>query len=495
MRSVHPPKEALISSLADLPGRAADPSAVRAHGLALVPETTAAPTRLAAVEAAFDEFDDHLESATVLAAAGERAQTLRTAAGQGEEAETAAALAFAAEALTGVLLQRAWPQQIVTETIAHVALILDIPRDTLELELFVRAASSPNLLELPPLLTIELQLRLLLALSPITEVSLWSDEGDRQLRCVSHAGEAAPTRRVRSIVRSILDGTEDDTTTQRNWIHGVPVLRWQQPHAALVGRAQPNEGDRARAFLQEAARTLAPALEREMLLDRAAERERALTEASERQLMRLGFDLHDGPLQELAALAMDVQVAQAEIGKRVPVRARRLVGGRLEDIYAQINTLERSLRDVARSLQPMSVIERPLIEVLRSEVDKFESRGTTRVTLELGGNLEGLTASQRIAIYRVVQEALSNVRDHSEATEVRITIDGRPSQINLQIEDNGRGFQVEPTMIRAARNGRLGLVGIGERVRLLGGQLDISSRVGGPTLLSVVLLRWRPPNG
>jgi signal transduction histidine kinase len=488
-------KEVQISSIADLSGRAAEEAAAaRTRGLSLVPETSA-PTRLAAVEAAFNEFDDHVESASALAAAGERARTLRTAAGDTDEADATAALAFAAEALTGVLLQRAWSREIVAETVAHVALILDIPRDTLELELFVRATSSPNLLELPPLLTIELQLRLLLTLSPITEVSLWSEEAEGQLRCVSHVGEAAPTRRVRTIVRSILEGNEDGTTTQRNWIHGVAVLRWQQPHAALVGRAQPNDGDRARAFLQEAARTVTPALEREMLLERSAERERALTEASERRLMRLGFDLHDGPLQELAALAMDVQLAQTEIGKRVPARARRLVSGRLDDIYAQINTLESSLREVARSLQPMSVLERPLAEVLRGEVEKFESRGTTRVTLELGGNLEGLTASQRITIYRVVQEGLSNVRDHSEATDVRINVDGRPGQINLQIEDNGKGFHVEPTMIQAARNGRLGLVGIGERVRLLGGQFDIRSRIGGLTTLSVVLLRWRPPNG
>src|SRR5262249_36171295 len=279
---------------------------------------------------------------------------------------------------------RVWPRDLVAQTVAHIALIVDAPVDTVELELFVRGASSPRLLELPPLLTIEVQLRLLLALSPVTEVSLWADETDRQLRCVSHAGAEATSRRVRTMVRSILDGGDDGSATQRNWIQGVPVTRFQQPHAALIGRSQPNEGARARAFLQEAARCLGPALEREMLLERSAERERTLAEASERQLMRLGFDLHDGPLQHLAVLAMDVRLPRTEIAKRVPARARKLVGGRLDDIYAQINTLESSLRDVSRSLQPMNVLERPLAEVLRSEVEKFESRGVTRVTLELG---------------------------------------------------------------------------------------------------------------
>jgi signal transduction histidine kinase len=463
------------------------------RALALAPDTALTPSWLGEVEAAFDSFDDHPETAAALAAASSRARTLYAAGGSGPEAERSAAIAFAADALTGVMLESESAHESIAEVMGRVALILDTPTDSISLELFVRAASNPHLLELPPLLTIELQLRLLLALSPISEVSLWADQTDRQLRCVAHAGDAAPTRRVRTIVRSILDGDDDGGSTQRNWIHGVPVLRWQQAHAALIGRAHPNDRLRTRAFLQEAARCLAPVLEREMLLERSAERERTLAEASERHLLRLGFDLHDGPLQDLAALAMDVQLARSEISKRVPVRTRRLVGGRLDDLHAQIITLESSLREVAHSLEPMSILERPLGEVLMREVDKFESRGTTRVTLELGGELEGLTSSQRITIYRIVQEGLSNVRDHSEATAVRVTVDGRQGQINVQIADNGKGFHVEPTMIRAAKNGRLGLVGIGERVRLLGGQFDIASRVGGPTTLTVTLLRWRPP--
>src|SRR3954454_21227580 len=481
-------QEAPISSIADLSGRAADAAAERVRALSLVPQTAPqtapSPSRLAQVEAAFGVFDDHLESAAAIAAASQRARILFEAGGEGVEAETSAALAFAAEALTGVMLQRAWPTEIVAETVAHVALIVDVPLDTVSLELFLRAASSPRLLDLPPLLTVELQLRLLLALSPITEVSLWADETDQQLRCVSHAGDAPPTRRVRAMVRPILDGTAEESATQRNWIHGAPVLRWQQPYAALIGRAQPNDGVRARAFLQEAARCLGPALEREMLLERSAERERTLAEASERQLMRLGFDLHDGPLQDLAVLAMDVHAARAEIGKHVPARSRKLVSGRLDDIHAQINTLEESLREVSHSLQPMSVLERPLAEVLRGEVDRFEQRGSTRVTLELGGELDGLTASQRITIYRVVQEGLSNVRDHSGATDVRVMVDDRRGQIDIQIEDNGTGFNVEPTMSRASKNGRRGLVGIGERVWLLGGEFAVRSGIGRPTVLS-----------
>lgn len=459
--------------------------------VALAPESADAPSWLSDVEAVFDQFDDDAETAAALARASTRARAFRAAAGGGEEAERSAALGFAADALTGLMLEGDRSHEIAAEMMAKVSLALDAATDLISLDVFVRASSSPRLLELPPLLTIELQLRLLLALSPISAVCLWTEETNAQPRCVAHAGDVPPTRRVRSVVRSVLDGADGINAT-RSWIHGVPVLRWQQPHAALVGRAHPRDRRRTHAFLQEAARCLAPVLEREMLLERSAAREQTLAEVSQRHLMRLGFDLHDGPLQDLAALGMDVQLARAEIAKRVPARTRRLVSGRLEDLHAQINALEGSLRELAQSLEPTSILERPLAETVRREVEKFESRGVTRVMLELGGELDGLTASQRITIYRIVQEGLSNVRDHSDATAVRVVVDGGKRQIRVLVEDNGKGFQVEPTMIRAAKNGRLGLVGIGERVRLLGGQFDIRSRAGGPTTLDVSLLRWRP---
>ena len=66
------------------------------------------------------------------------------------------------------------------------------------------------------------------------------------------------------------------------------------------------------------------------------------------------------------------------------------------------------------------------------------------------------------------------------------------NQIAAEVTDNGRGFDVERTLMRSARNGRVGLLGMSERARLLGGRLDVSSRRGGPTTVSLVLPAWRP---
>lgn len=173
-------------------------------------------------------------------------------------------------------------------------------------------------------------------------------------------------------------------------------------------------------------------------------------------------------------------------------RARELVAGRLDDLSAQIVELDRTLRELAQSLEPTSVLESPLTDVLRREVDAFQARSRIRATLELDGDLDSLTASQRIALYRIVQESLANVREHSGANEVQIRVRGGECGTEAQIVDDGRGFEVAKTLIRAAKRGRLGLVGMGERVRLLGGSFDVDSRPGGPTSISLVLPRWQP---
>ena len=86
-----------------------------------------------------------------------------------------------------------------------------------------------------------------------------------------------------------------------------------------------------------------------------------------------------------------------------------------------------------------------------------------------------LTMSQRIAVVRIVQEALSNVRSHSEATEVQVDLRATDDGLDLRIADNGRGFDLRATAGAAARRGRLGIVGMNERVRLLGGVFTIES--------------------
>jgi signal transduction histidine kinase len=457
-----------------------------------LPDRAPAHAMLDELEAEFARFDGHPDTAAAFAAASTRARALAAAAGGGNEAVRSAALVYAADALTGLKLERALPHRTVAEIVSTVASTVGCSTDAASLDLFLRAASNPRLLELPPLVAVELQVGLLLSLAPVSDVSLWTEGPLGELHCLVHEGDAEPTRRIRHVARATIDGSADSGVSQRGWIHSVAVKRWQQPYAALVVRARPDCRQRALVFLEEAAALLAPVLERNMLLERNAERERALVESGERRLLRLGFDLHDGPIQDLVALAADVRLAHTQVAEHVDGRGRKVVAGRLEDLTAQIVELDRTLRELAQSLEPASVLERPLADILQREVDSFEARTNARVTLELGGDLESMTASQRIALYRIVQESLTNVREHSGANEVQVRVHGDVRGTVAQIEDDGRGFDVASTLIGAAKRGRMGLVGMGERVRLLGGSFDVQSRPGGPTTVSLLLPHWQP---
>jgi signal transduction histidine kinase len=107
--------------------------------------------------------------------------------------------------------------------------------------------------------------------------------------------------------------------------------------------------------------------------------------------------------------------------------------------------------------------------------------------MELHGDLEQLSDTQCITLLALIREALNNIREHSHATHVSIRVSADADGVSAMVMDNGRGFDPEQELIRAARSGHLGLVGMHERVRILGGTTRIESRPGGPTVISVDL--------
>jgi len=164
------------------------------------------------------------------------------------------------------------------------------------------------------------------------------------------------------------------------------------------------------------------------------------------------------------------------------------VGGRFDDLEARLSSLDQGLRDIARSVRSTSAVEQPLEHALRNEVDVLERTTGIPVELEVDGDVAALTDSQKIVLFRVVQESLSNVRKHSGATSASVRIRGLSGHVALEVCDNGCGF--DGARARAKR--RLGLVGVVERVRLLGGDVEIESSPGQGVLVRATLPRWRP---
>jgi signal transduction histidine kinase len=125
-------------------------------------------------------------------------------------------------------------------------------------------------------------------------------------------------------------------------------------------------------------------------------------------------------------------------------------------------------------------------------VDAFRAGAETGATLQIVGELHDLTRSQQIAVLRVVQEALANVREHSAAGVVEINVNEEENHVRVTVVDDGRGFHPQAALRQAERQGRLGVVGMAERVRLLGGSFNLDSAPGGPTTVTALVPRWRP---
>jgi signal transduction histidine kinase len=220
----------------------------------------------------------------------------------------------------------------------------------------------------------------------------------------------------------------------------------------------------------------------------------ALVEGSDRRLTRLGFDLHDGPLQELLLLGEDLRMFRGQLSSVLAEGEKeRLLRGRLDDLEARLVELERALRRISTAVHASHLTDRPFAEAVRELTDAFATRTGIAPAVSLEGELSSISPSQRIALLSVVGEALSNVREHSRTADaVEVAIDLGVDGVRARVRDNGRGFEVEAALLDAARRGHIGLAGIHERVRLLGGECTVESRPGGPTLISLRLPRWEP---
>src|SRR5215207_6646721 len=135
------------------------------------------------------------------------------------------------------------------------------------------------------------------------------------------------------------------------------------------------------------------------------------------RLRRLGFDLHDGPVQDVLALGAELtrlteSIQELELGEH----NEQLLNGRFEDLRAYLSNIETDLREFCSSLESPVLVARPFEEAMRGAVWTFTAKSTIQPTVVIDGRLDDLTDTQRITLYRIAQEALSNVCDHSEAT-------------------------------------------------------------------------------
>jgi two-component system, NarL family, sensor histidine kinase UhpB len=218
---------------------------------------------------------------------------------------------------------------------------------------------------------------------------------------------------------------------------------------------------------------LAAAINRMLARLEAARREagRAAIQAQERERRRIAQDLHDEVNQALTAVSLRLQasIEQAPAPlRRELAETKRLAGQAMEELLA-----------LARHLRPAVLDDHGLLPALHSQVRDFSDQTGIRASFEVRGPVSRLTPEQQLVVYRVTQESLSNVAQHSGAhtVDVELSFIGRAV---LRINDDGRGFIQR-------REGGLGLSGMRERALLVGGHLNIWSAQGQGTRVELTL--------
>jgi two-component system, NarL family, sensor histidine kinase UhpB len=196
-------------------------------------------------------------------------------------------------------------------------------------------------------------------------------------------------------------------------------------------------------------------------------------QAQEDERRRLARDLHDEVNQALTAILLRLEALSQDAP---PERAAEVA-----ELKRLVNQAMDELVNLARQLRPSALDDHGLVPAIEAQLNRFAAQGGVEAHVRTEGDPGALREPVQTAIYRTVQESLQNAGRHAGAiaVEVELHVDG--SHAELRVRDNGRGF--DPT----AEFDGLGLKGMAERARLVGGELDVRSTHGGGTTVTLRL--------
>jgi signal transduction histidine kinase len=204
--------------------------------------------------------------------------------------------------------------------------------------------------------------------------------------------------------------------------------------------------------------------------------------AQEEERKRIALELHDETAQALASLGMDIG-ALAGNKKISPAQ----VSESLKTLQAKAESILEGVRALSKGLRPPMLEEFGLVAALKGLMNELVEQQQIKVRLDVEGIYRRLSPDAEIIVYRVAQEAFSNVKKHAVASECSLIMTCSPRKVVIEIRDNGRGFAVQKPSGGLAYSGKLGLTGMLERARLIGGKLSIKSRPGKGTVVRLEL--------
>jgi two-component system sensor histidine kinase DegS len=208
----------------------------------------------------------------------------------------------------------------------------------------------------------------------------------------------------------------------------------------------------------------------------------------EKDRQRLSRELHDDAVQALVLVAGRAKAILSQC-----IRQDNAVITEHAD-WIRVNTL-RLMEDIRRmslDLRPSVLDNLGLVRAIGWLVDNINTDHNMNTKLSVEGQLHRLTTEDEVAVFRIVQEALNNVRVHSQSTEASVRLICDSNRLRVIIQDNGMGFSISDSLTSYTSKGKLGLAGMQERAKLLNGTLDIQSSLGKGTTISLEVSHLAP---
>lgn len=204
-----------------------------------------------------------------------------------------------------------------------------------------------------------------------------------------------------------------------------------------------------------------------------------ITQAQEEERQRIARELHDDTAQGLIALSRRIDDIAGQYPEISPPAMEAL-----ELMQVRIDEMLQGVRRFSRDLRPSVLDDLGLLPALEGLMAEFAEQGIES-SLKTLGEPRRLSSDTEMALYRIVQESLNNVKRHAHASRVLIMVQFEENRVAVKVQDDGRGFEVLGLTRDLASRGRFGFVGMEERVHLLGGHFAVQSEPGAGTNVTV----------
>jgi PAS domain S-box-containing protein len=299
-----------------------------------------------------------------------------------------------------------------------------------------------------------------------------------ELREMTYTNLTHPDDRIwhTRLLEELLSGKRDQFRIEKRYLRKDGSVIWGRLSMSLF-RGKDDEPAYAIGMVENVT-------EQKQMHAELAELQRLLMESGENERLYLAQELHDGPLQDLQVINFQLNTLEMD---------SHLEDGdqdTLDQTKESLHEVSTALRAICGELRPPTLVPFGLEKAIRSYLDQVQERNPDlQIESDLMQDEQSLPERVRLALFRIFQHTVLNVTNHAEAEHMWVKFVLGDEQIELEIRDDGRGFQVPNRWIELVRQGHFGLVGALERAEAIGGKMQINSSPGRGTRIRVTVPR------